>query len=253
LNPFRMAVFFNTLLFLTLLAFGSSAKGLTNLIPARVVTPPPTILPLTVPNPQGPPPGLLAEMQEKFSRDVAGNSIAIITLLLMIGSAIWIVFSFILGLPPQKPWPSWVIVALTLIGLGIGFYLTFIETTQTPAVCGPVGDCNSVQKSQYAYLFGLIPVGILGLLGYLTILIGWIGQRYTNQKWRNYIWLCLWGLSWFGVLFSIYLTFLEPFVIGATCMWCISSAIVMTLLLWATTPLAKIATQQDDDEADEID
>ena len=36
----------------------------------------------------------------------------------------------------------------------------------------------------------------------------------------------------FGVLFSIYLTFLEPFVIGATCAWCITSAIIMALILW---------------------
>jgi len=35
-------------------------------------------------------------------------------------------------------------------------------------------------------------------------------------------------MAWFGVLFTIYLTFLEPFVIGATCMWCITSAILMT-------------------------
>jgi uncharacterized membrane protein len=33
-----------------------------------------------------------------------------------------------------------------------------------------------------------------------------------------------------GILFSIYLTFLEPFVIGATCAWCITSAVIMTLL-----------------------
>jgi hypothetical protein len=38
----------------------------------------------------------------------------------------------------------------------------------------------------------------------------------------------------FGVLFSGYLTFLEPFVIGAVCMWCVSSAVVMLALLWVT-------------------
>lgn len=34
---------------------------------------------------------------------------------------------------------------------------------------------------------------------------------------------------------TIHLTFLEPFVIGATCAWCLTSAVVMTLLLWTTT------------------
>jgi uncharacterized membrane protein len=34
-----------------------------------------------------------------------------------------------------------------------------------------------------------------------------------------------------GAIFSIYLTFLEPFVIGATCLWCLSSAVIMTAIL----------------------
>jgi uncharacterized membrane protein len=38
-------------------------------------------------------------------------------------------------------------------------------------------------------------------------------------------------LSLCGTLFSIYLTALEPFVIGATCAWCLSSAVIVTLLL----------------------
>jgi uncharacterized membrane protein len=37
-----------------------------------------------------------------------------------------------------------------------------------------------------------------------------------------------------GVAFSVYLTFLEPFVIGATCAWCITSALLMTALLIMT-------------------
>jgi uncharacterized membrane protein len=39
------------------------------------------------------------------------------------------------------------------------------------------------------------------------------------------------GITLFGVLFSIYLTFLEPFVIGATCAWCLASAVTMTALM----------------------
>jgi uncharacterized membrane protein len=39
------------------------------------------------------------------------------------------------------------------------------------------------------------------------------------------------GLTLFGTLFSICLTSLEPFVIGATCAWCLTLAVSMTLLL----------------------
>jgi uncharacterized membrane protein len=48
----------------------------------------------------------------------------------------------------------------------------------------------------------------------------------------------IWGAALLGTLFSVYLTFLEPFVIGATCAWCLTSAVVITLLLWATAPMA---------------
>ena len=60
-------------------------------------------------------------------------------------------------------------------------------------------------------------------------------------------------MAWFGVLFSIYLTFLEPFVIGATCAWCITSAIVMTLIFWVSTGPAKQAWGTSDDFEDDLD
>jgi uncharacterized membrane protein len=42
----------------------------------------------------------------------------------------------------------------------------------------------------------------------------------------------LFALALVGTVFSIYLTFLEPFVIGATCAWCLTSSVVVTVLLW---------------------
>ena len=123
----------------------------------------------------------------------------------------------------------------------MALYLSYIEITQSQAICGPVGDCNSVQQSPYARLFGILPIGVLGAAGYVLILFTWILQRYGPAQWRSTSSLAIWGLAWFGVIFSVYLTFLEPFVIGATCMWCITSAIVMTLILWLSTPAAKSA------------
>jgi len=62
--------------------------------------------------------------------------------------------------------------------------------------------------------------------------------------------------SMFGLLFFIYLTFLEPFVIGATCAWCISSAIIMTLITLFSTAVVLNAwavsdLEEDLDEVDE--
>jgi uncharacterized membrane protein len=137
-------------------------------------------------------------------------------------------------------WPRWVIPALTVVGLIVAGYLSFVEVTQTEAVCGPVGDCNTVQQSPYAQLFGLIPVGLLGLMGYVAIIIAWGIQYYGPAGWRKYAGWVVWGMALVGTFFSMYLTFLEPFVIGATCAWCLTSAIVMTLILLAATSNAKL-------------
>lgn len=133
-------------------------------------------------------------------------------------------------------WQPWLIPALTLIGFGIAVYLAYVETAQVEAVCGPVGDCNTVQQSDYARLFGILPIGVLGAMGYVVIGFTWLFTRLTEETVTRYARAALFGLTLFGTLFSIYLTFLEPFVIGATCMWCVSSAVIMTVLMLLTAP-----------------
>ena len=131
--------------------------------------------------------------------------------------------------PPTGNWVAWSIPVLIAAGLVVAGYLTYVETQLVEAVCGPVGDCNAVQSSSYARLFGVLPVGVLGLIGYLAMLAAWFWGRTGNLTAR---WLLL-GMAAFGVVFSIYLTYLELFVIRAVCLWCLSSAVIMTLLLLA--------------------
>jgi uncharacterized membrane protein/thiol-disulfide isomerase/thioredoxin len=172
----------------------------------------------------------------RFTSDLDGNILAVIVLLGMIISVIGVGYRYIKGSEKSKvKWPIWAIPVLSIIGLVAAIYLSYVEITSTDAFCGPVGNCNTVQDSPYAYLFGIIPIGILGIAGYLTIIVLWLVQQYGPRSLRKFSTVAIWLLAWFGVLFSIYLTFLEPFVIGATCAWCIGSAIVMTLILWATT------------------
>lgn len=128
--------------------------------------------------------------------------------------------------PPEGGWVSWAIPVLALIGLGVAAYLTYIETQPVEAVCGPVGDCNAVQSSSYARVFG-IPVGLIGIGGYLAMLGAWVWGRSGKATAR----LLLVGMAAFGVVASIYLTWLELFVIEAVCMWCLSSAVIMGLML----------------------
>ncbi len=122
------------------------------------------------------------------------------------------------------------IPVLAVLGLGVSAYLAYVEITHVAAVCGPVGECNAVQSSQYAQIVG-IPVAVLGLVNYVAVIVLWAVQRSATGRWARPAALALLVLAAFGVLFSIYLTLLELFVIHAVCMWCLSSAVIATLIL----------------------
>ena len=125
---------------------------------------------------------------------------------------------------------TWAVPILGLVGLVIAAYLAYVEITHVEALCGPIGECNIVQSSSYALMLG-IPVAVLGVLYYLALGALWIGQRYQARRWANLSALGLLGLTLFGILFSIYLTCLELFVVRAICSWCLGSAVTTTILM----------------------
>ncbi len=135
-----------------------------------------------------------------------------------------------LNLNPLSYAKTWAIPLLDLVGLGIATYLAYVEVTHVEAFCGPIGECNIVQTSSYALMLG-IPVAVLGVLHYLAIGALWVGQRYLSGRLANLTTLGLLGLTLFGTLFSIYLTYLELFVVRAICSWCLGSAVATTILM----------------------
>jgi uncharacterized membrane protein len=140
--------------------------------------------------------------------------------------------------------PGLAVPILAIIGLGVSAYLAYVETQAVPAVCGPIGDCNAVQSSTYAKLFGVLPVGILGLIGYAAILGAWILGRFGGRRLARSAPLGVFGIALAGTLFSIYLTYLEPYVIEAVCAWCLSSALIITLLLLLSLGAGREALEQ---------
>jgi uncharacterized membrane protein len=172
---------------------------------------------------------------QRLQRDPVGNGVAVVVLVGLLAALV----ASVRGVRPSgsgsQAVPPWVVPALCLLGMGVAAYLSFVEVTGGRAVCGPVGDCNAVQQSPYARLFGVLPVGILGLVGYAVILAAWAVGRGGPSAVRGPALRLRWAMAFAATAFSVYLTFLEPFVIGATCAWCITSAVVVALLLLATT------------------
>ncbi|MBU3916507.1 hypothetical protein KKA14_13315, partial [bacterium] len=139
---------------------------------------------------------LLLEFRAKFNQDPEGNLLAVVLLISMTFSVFGVVLVFS-RTPSTKliiP-PMWIISLLSVIGLAIAAYFIYIGITGTEIVCGPVGDCHTVQQSSFAYLFGIIPVSIPGFLSYLIILMSCFIKRSVSGDLRDYLAILIWGIS----------------------------------------------------------
>lgn len=127
---------------------------------------------------------------------------------------------------PQKL--TLAIAALILLGIGVAGYLTYVHYADIDPVCaGGSGGCHIVQASDYAELFG-IPVAMIGLGGYLALAASLFVPGEAGRALGM-------ALALVGAGFSLYLTYLELYVIDAICQWCVASAVIMVLLAALTT------------------
>ena len=117
---------------------------------------------------------------------------------------------------------------LALAGIGVAGYLTYVHYAGIDPVCtGGGGGCHTVQASSYAELGG-VPVALIGLLGYLALGASLLVPGEAGRA-------AAMGLALAGAGFSLYLTYLELFVIDAICQWCVASATLMVTLAVLTT------------------
>jgi len=129
------------------------------------------------------------------------------------------------------------IALLALVGLFVALYLWLHALGFGGAIkCGASGGCEVVQTSQWAVFLGL-PVAFYGVAGYFALLaVAILSLRpgaLPERKWS----VLLAGLASAGFLFTVYLTYLELFVIHAICRWCVGSAVIITLI-WIVSLLA---------------
>jgi uncharacterized membrane protein len=115
-------------------------------------------------------------------------------------------------------------IVLATIGLGVASYLTYIHYSGAEPLCSIKGNpCSQVQKSIYSKLGG-VPVALIGLIGYLLIL----GSLLAPEGERARLATAVLTLGGFG--FSVYLTYREVFTLEKICEWCVSSAVIVTIL-----------------------
>jgi uncharacterized membrane protein len=176
-------------------------------------------------------PGASLSVWDRVMLDPLANGIAIALLVALLASLVAVPILAARGSLPDLP--SWPVPWLALLGLAVSFYVGSVKSSGAELICGPVGDCNAVLRSDYASLTG-VPNGVLGVVAYSLLLTGWIVAHLVRGRMADVILVGVAAGALAGTLLSAYLTFLEPFVIGATCLWCVTSALAVLGLLWLT-------------------
>ena len=137
-------------------------------------------------------------------------------------------------------------IVLAIIGLVDSIYLTWVKMANRYALCGPIGDCESVNSSQYSEIAG-VPIALIGAAGYILIILLIILEA-RGGIWKEYGPYLVLGITLAGSLYSIYLTYLEVAVIQAICPYCVVSAIVIILLFILSVARLIIDDQEFEDD-----
>jgi uncharacterized membrane protein len=142
------------------------------------------------------------------------------------------------------------VALVALAGVFVALYLTLYKLGYIGTLACAVGSCETVQTSKWATFLG-VPVGAWGVGYYIVVLVlGLVGltPRYADTRRLSEILVLL---TAFGVLFSLWLTYLELFVIHAICQWCVISAILATILFIVSWLDLRELTQLAEETAEE--
>ncbi len=112
---------------------------------------------------------------------------------------------------------------LATFGIGVATYIAIADSGGGSPVCIAGGHgCQTVAESSYSHLLG-VNVAVFGVAGY-ALLLGAAMLRGDGARMGGFVI----ALAGFG--YSVFLTYLELFVIDAVCQWCVFSAVLMTVL-----------------------
>lgn len=119
---------------------------------------------------------------------------------------------------------SFVFVLLGFIGFFISFYIFRKKNTKKKLICPVRTNCELVTNSDYSVV-GPFRVEVLGVL-YYSIMTALYLFVYFYIVWTPLVNVVFVVLSGVSVLFSLYLMFVQSFLIRQWCIWCMSSALV---------------------------
>ena len=134
-------------------------------------------------------------------------------------------------------WPYLLSALLSLVGLGDALYLTVQDLTGQSLRCTIVAGCSEVLSSPYAHI-GRIPLAVLGAFAYFTVfslsVLAVFGYSFARPL--------LTALVAVMFLMTMWLLYLQAFVIHHFCQYCLLSAavtIILTILIFVSSRITR--------------
>ena len=136
-----------------------------------------------------------------------------------------------------------IVAVLALAGIFVALYLLLYKLGIIGELTCSVGSCETVNSSRWATFLG-IPVagwGVAWYVGMFVLALVSTGDRFAES---HVISLVLLLVAVTGLIFSLYLTYLELFRIHAICQWCVVSAIIVTIIFFVCVADYKSTAKQ---------
>ncbi len=126
--------------------------------------------------------------------------------------------------------PSYAMLALTVIGIADAVYVAHGNYTGAPLWCPILDGCNTVINSPYSRVFG-VPMSYFGFI-YYVFMFGLSARLAfdpfsSSLRFRAILYAAL------GAASSMYFMYLQLGVIRQVCSYCLISAVTSLLLLFA--------------------
>ena|SRR3989344_2126528 len=126
-----------------------------------------------------------------------------------------------------------VICLLGICGFLVAKHIRNHKTKDTPLVCMVGFDCHTVVHSDYSKFFG-IPVEILGMTYYGLIFFSYLFFVFFFEVLPGILTGFMIIVTHIALLFSLYLIYVQIFILKKGCSWCIVSAIISACIFILT-------------------
>ncbi len=125
----------------------------------------------------------------------------------------------------------YIILFFSIIGLFVSGYLWYEYAQPKPLTC--ITDCQIVRESKYSKMLG-VDLPVFGTLYYVFVVV-YTSSFLLKRKVFKFEFTLYSILLTSGFLVSMYLTYLEAYVIKAWCQWCVISAASATTIFLINT------------------